>query len=266
MTRSWVRVTLPEANAVVGEPTGPAALRVPLERGGEVVGQSSCGPKDGGYATDDRELLATLAGQAATAIANVASSPRSSPSRLDELRALPGPDRRGAGRRAAPDRARHARRRPAARRRADREAPAGPQPARPRRDADRRRAGSTSAGRRRRPARRPARARPRHPPAGAVRPRASWSAIEARADRMPLASGGDAGRRRAARAAVRRRRRGRRLLRGLRGAHQRREARRRAHHAGVDLSHDGRRLSVLVHDDGSGWRTSTATARPVGTG
>lgn len=67
----WVRVTLPGASAVNGDPVGEAALTVPLGRRGEVVGQIECGPKDGGYEPSDRELLATLAGQAATAIANV---------------------------------------------------------------------------------------------------------------------------------------------------------------------------------------------------
>jgi signal transduction histidine kinase len=68
---NWVRVTLPGASAVAGEPSGDALLRVPLERGGEVVGHLECGQKNGGYEPGDRELLDTLAGQAATAIANV---------------------------------------------------------------------------------------------------------------------------------------------------------------------------------------------------
>jgi signal transduction histidine kinase len=80
----WVRVTLPEASAVVGEPSGPAALQVPLERGGEVVGRIDCGPKEGGYPPDDRELLQTLAGQAATAIANVQLTARLA-EQVDEL-------------------------------------------------------------------------------------------------------------------------------------------------------------------------------------
>ncbi|HEV2778427.1 MAG TPA: GAF domain-containing sensor histidine kinase [Actinophytocola sp.] len=66
----WVRVTLPAASAVAGEPSGEPTLRVPLERGGEVIGHIECA-KDDGYAGEDRELLATLAGQAATAIANL---------------------------------------------------------------------------------------------------------------------------------------------------------------------------------------------------
>jgi signal transduction histidine kinase len=80
----WVRVTLPEADAVVGDPSGEAALRVPLERGGEVVGHIDCGPKVGGYAPEDRELLQTLAGQAATAIANVQLTARLA-EQVDEL-------------------------------------------------------------------------------------------------------------------------------------------------------------------------------------
>lgn len=66
----WVRVTLPAATAHAGEPVGEPTLQVPLERGGEVMGHIDCG-KDDDYADSDRELLATLAGQAATAIANV---------------------------------------------------------------------------------------------------------------------------------------------------------------------------------------------------
>ena len=91
----------------------------------------------------------------------------------------------------------------------------------------RRRGARRAAERRRGPARRPARARARHPPAGAVRPAGWWS----RSRRAPTGCRSrsrvraDAG---AARAAARRRRRGRGLLRGLRGADQRRQARRRA--------------------------------------
>ena len=80
----WVRVTLPEASAVVGEPAGETALRVPLERGDEVVGHIEAGPKDGGYAADDRELLRTLAAQAATAIANLRLTARLA-DQVDEL-------------------------------------------------------------------------------------------------------------------------------------------------------------------------------------
>lgn len=75
----WVRVALPEASAVVGEPAGEVALAVPLERG--II---ECGRKDGGYAPADRELLRTLAGQAATAIANVQLTARLA-EQVDEL-------------------------------------------------------------------------------------------------------------------------------------------------------------------------------------
>jgi signal transduction histidine kinase len=66
----WVRVSLPGASAVAGEPSGEPTLTVPLERGGEVVGHIECA-RDDDYADSDRELLATLAGQAVTAITNV---------------------------------------------------------------------------------------------------------------------------------------------------------------------------------------------------
>ncbi|MGW4521123.1 ATP-binding protein [Amycolatopsis sp. NPDC004378] len=71
LAASWVRVTLPDATAVAGQPSGETMLTVPLERGREMVGTIECGAKDGGYQPDDRVLLSTLAGQAATAIANV---------------------------------------------------------------------------------------------------------------------------------------------------------------------------------------------------
>jgi signal transduction histidine kinase len=80
----WVRVALPEAHAQVGEPDGEPALRVALERGGEVAGHIDCGPKDGGYEPGDRELLDTLARQAATAIANVRLTARLA-EQVDEL-------------------------------------------------------------------------------------------------------------------------------------------------------------------------------------
>lgn len=68
---SWVRVGLPGAHGVAGIPAGEPALVVPLERGGEIIGRIECGAKEGGYQPGDYELLATLAAQAATAIANV---------------------------------------------------------------------------------------------------------------------------------------------------------------------------------------------------
>jgi signal transduction histidine kinase len=80
----WVRVVLPEAHAVTGEPAGEPELRVPLGRGDEVAGHIECGPKDGGYEPGDRELLDTLAGQAATAIANVRLTARLA-EQVDEL-------------------------------------------------------------------------------------------------------------------------------------------------------------------------------------
>lgn len=80
----WVRVTLPEANAVVGEPAGEPALRVALGRGDEVAGHIECGPKDGGYEPGDHELLVTLARQATTAIANVRLTARLA-EQVDEL-------------------------------------------------------------------------------------------------------------------------------------------------------------------------------------
>lgn len=71
LAASWARVSLPDLSATAGEPTGVAALTVPLERSGQTVGQIECGAKHGGYEPVDLELLTTLAGQAATAIANV---------------------------------------------------------------------------------------------------------------------------------------------------------------------------------------------------
>jgi len=79
---SWVRVALPGADAVVGEPTGPADLIVTLPAAGWI----ECGPKPGGYDDGDRELLTTLVAQASTAIENVALTAQLA-ERLDELRA-----------------------------------------------------------------------------------------------------------------------------------------------------------------------------------
>ncbi|MFI9813897.1 sensor histidine kinase [Saccharothrix variisporea] len=80
----WVRVELPSAHAVAGEPSGRADLVVPLERAGEQIGRIECGPKRGGYQPADRELLATLTAQAATAIANVQLTARLA-EQVDEL-------------------------------------------------------------------------------------------------------------------------------------------------------------------------------------
>ncbi len=81
----WVRVSLPGVEeSCSGDATGSPGLTVPLEDRGspaatgpgsaarpETVGLIECGPKPDGYDLQDRELLTTLAGQAATAIANV---------------------------------------------------------------------------------------------------------------------------------------------------------------------------------------------------
>ena len=80
---AWVRVSLrDEDGAWLAEPagwaglpataSGRAELTVELERAGERVGRIDCGPKpSGGYSAREHELLDRLAGQAATAIANV---------------------------------------------------------------------------------------------------------------------------------------------------------------------------------------------------
>jgi len=79
---SWVRVSLPGVDAVVGEPAGPADLIITLPASGWI----ECGPKPGGYDDGDRELLTTLVAQASTAIENVALTAQLA-ERLDELRA-----------------------------------------------------------------------------------------------------------------------------------------------------------------------------------
>ena len=76
---SWVRVRLLEADGswldepvgVAGEVTGESAAGVDLVRAGELVGRIDLGPRPGGYAADELELLATVAAQATTAVANV---------------------------------------------------------------------------------------------------------------------------------------------------------------------------------------------------
>ena len=76
---SWVQVRLRDADGswldepvgVAGEVTGESAAGVDLVRAGELVGRVDLGPKPGGYAADDLELLATVAAQATTAVANV---------------------------------------------------------------------------------------------------------------------------------------------------------------------------------------------------
>jgi signal transduction histidine kinase len=79
---SWVRVSLDVADGagnaagvpshgIAGTPAGPAVVTEDLRRGAELVGTVECGARDGGYTVQDRELLAALARQAATAVANV---------------------------------------------------------------------------------------------------------------------------------------------------------------------------------------------------
>ncbi len=76
---SWVRVRLRDADGswldepvgVAGEVTGDGAAGVDLVRAGELLGRVDLGPKPGGYAPADLELLATVATQATTAVANV---------------------------------------------------------------------------------------------------------------------------------------------------------------------------------------------------
>jgi signal transduction histidine kinase len=76
---SWVQVRLRDADGswledpegVAGEVTGDSAAGVDLVRAGELVGRVDLGFRPGGYAPDDLELLATVAAQATTAVANV---------------------------------------------------------------------------------------------------------------------------------------------------------------------------------------------------
>jgi signal transduction histidine kinase len=76
---SWVRVRLRDADGSwldepvggAGEVTGDGAAGVDLVRAGELLGRVDLGPKPGGYAPADLELLATVATQATTAVANV---------------------------------------------------------------------------------------------------------------------------------------------------------------------------------------------------
>jgi signal transduction histidine kinase len=76
---SWVQVRLRDADGswldepigVAGEVIGKSAAGVDLGRAGELVGRVDLGPKPGGYADADLELLATVAAQATTAVANV---------------------------------------------------------------------------------------------------------------------------------------------------------------------------------------------------
>jgi signal transduction histidine kinase len=76
---SWVRVRLRETDGSwldepigeAGEVTEDSAAGVDLVRARELVGRIDLGPKPGGYAPADLELLATVAAQATTAVANV---------------------------------------------------------------------------------------------------------------------------------------------------------------------------------------------------
>jgi signal transduction histidine kinase len=76
---SWVRIRLceadrswlPEPVGVAGEVTEESSVGVDLVHAGEQVGRIDLGPKPGGYATADLELLTTVATQATTAVANV---------------------------------------------------------------------------------------------------------------------------------------------------------------------------------------------------
>jgi len=64
---SW----LDEAIGVAGGVTGDRAAGVDLVHTGEQVGRIDLGPKPGGYAATDLELLTTVAAQATTAASNV---------------------------------------------------------------------------------------------------------------------------------------------------------------------------------------------------
>ena len=75
----WVRIRLRDADGswldepvgLAGEVTGESATGVDLVRAGELIGRIDLGPRPGGYAAADLELLATVAAQATTAVANV---------------------------------------------------------------------------------------------------------------------------------------------------------------------------------------------------
>ena len=76
---NWVRVRLRDADGnwldepvgAAGDVTGKSAAGIDLVRAGELVGRVDLGPKSGGYAPADLELLTTVAAQATTAVANV---------------------------------------------------------------------------------------------------------------------------------------------------------------------------------------------------
>jgi signal transduction histidine kinase len=76
---SWVQIRLREADGawleqpvgIAGEVTDDSAAGVDLIHAAEQVGRVDLGPKPGGYAAADLEMLATVAAQATTAVANV---------------------------------------------------------------------------------------------------------------------------------------------------------------------------------------------------
>lgn len=90
----WVRVSLvgdrpevwlEEPRGTAGVPEGEPALVQELRHGEELVGVIECGPRlEGSYDDADRQLVATLSRQAATAIANVRLAARQR-EQLDEL-------------------------------------------------------------------------------------------------------------------------------------------------------------------------------------
>jgi signal transduction histidine kinase len=68
----WVRVRLRDVDGSwLGEVTGESVAGVDLVRAGELLGRVDLGPRLGGYDAADLELLATVAAQATTAVANV---------------------------------------------------------------------------------------------------------------------------------------------------------------------------------------------------
>ena len=87
--------------------TGESAAGVDLVHAGEPVGRIDLGPKPGGYAPADLELLATVAAQATTAVANVRLATQLKEGTRRAVN-LSGPSHCRAGRGATSDRARPA--------------------------------------------------------------------------------------------------------------------------------------------------------------